>query len=64
MTTRHTFPNDFVAAAHKQAADVVGEIGSRSEIAGKVHASYVAFRNRTAPWSGISIESVLRARGV
>jgi len=58
------FPNDVVAAAHKQAADVVGEIGSRSEIARKVHASYVAFRDRTAPWSRISIESVLRARGV
>jgi hypothetical protein len=28
-----------------------------------VYASYTAFRERTAPWSRISIESVLRARG-
>jgi hypothetical protein len=27
-----------------------------------VHASYVAFQARSAPWSRISIEAVLRAR--
>jgi TRAP-type mannitol/chloroaromatic compound transport system substrate-binding protein len=58
------FPEDLVAAARKQAVDVVGELATRSEIAGKVHASYVAFRDRSAPWSRVSIEQVLRARGV
>ena len=43
------FPDDLVAA--------------RSEISGLVHASYMAFRTRSAPWSRISIEAVLRARG-
>ena len=57
------FPDDLVAAARKQATDVVGEIAARSDIAGKVHASYTAFRERSAPWSRISIEAVLRARG-
>jgi TRAP-type mannitol/chloroaromatic compound transport system substrate-binding protein len=57
------FPDDLVAAARKQATDVVGEIAARSDIAGKVHASYAAFRERSAPWSRISIEAVLRARG-
>jgi TRAP-type mannitol/chloroaromatic compound transport system substrate-binding protein len=57
------FPDDLVAAARKQATDMVGEIAARSDIAGKVHASYTAFRERSAPWSRISIEAVLRARG-
>ena len=57
------FPDDLIAAARKQATDVVGELAGRNAITGKVHASYTAFRARTAPWSRISIESVLRARG-
>jgi len=57
------FPEDLVAAARAQANDVLGELAGRSAITGKVHASYAAFRERTAPWSRISIESVLRARG-
>jgi len=42
---------------------VLGELGGRDAIAGKVHASYAAFRERTAPWSRVSIEAVMRARG-
>jgi TRAP-type mannitol/chloroaromatic compound transport system substrate-binding protein len=56
------FPDDLIAAARKQSVDVLGELGQRSAIAGKVHDSYTAFRTRNAPWSRISIESVLRAR--
>ena len=58
------FPEDLIAAARAQATDVVGELADRSAITGKVHASYAAFRKRTAQWSRVSIESVLRARGV
>jgi len=57
------FPEDLIAAARKQAGDVLGELAGKSAITGKVHASYAAFRDRTAPWSKISIEAVLRARG-
>jgi len=57
------FPMDMIAAARKQADDVLGELAGRSAMTGKVHASYAAFRERSAPWSRISIESVLRARG-
>ena len=57
------FPEDLIAAARKQAGDVLGELAGKNAITGKVHASYAAFRDRTAPWSRISIESVLRARG-
>src|SRR5215471_15243211 len=57
------FPEDLIAAARAQANDVLGELAGRSAITGKIHASYAAFRERTAPWSRISIESVLRARG-
>jgi len=57
------FPEDLVEAARKQSTDVLNELAGKNEITGKVHASYTAFRERTAPWSRISIESVLRARG-
>ncbi len=57
------FPEDLIVAARKQASDVLGELAGKSAITGKVHASYAAFRDRSAPWSRISIESVLRARG-
>ena len=57
------FPDDLVSAARQQAGDVLGELAARSAITAKVHASYVAFRERSAPWSRVSIEAVLRARG-
>ncbi|HVV60373.1 MAG TPA: TRAP transporter substrate-binding protein [Pseudolabrys sp.] len=56
------FPADFVAAARKQSVDVLGEVAARDKISGKVHGSYVAFRDRTATWSRVSIEAVLGAR--
>jgi TRAP-type mannitol/chloroaromatic compound transport system substrate-binding protein len=52
-----------VAAARTQAHDVLGELAGRGAATAKVHASYVDFRDRTAPWSRVSIEAVLRARG-
>ena len=58
------FPEDLIAAARQQATGVLGELASRSAITAKVHDSYAAFRAATAPWSRISIEAVLRARGV
>jgi TRAP-type mannitol/chloroaromatic compound transport system substrate-binding protein len=57
------FPEDLVTAARNQGNDVLGEIASRDAVSGKVHASYLDFRARTAPWSRVSIEAVLRARG-
>jgi TRAP-type mannitol/chloroaromatic compound transport system substrate-binding protein len=41
---------------------VLAEVAARSEMARKVHDSYAAFRERTAPWSQISIKAVLGAR--
>ncbi len=58
------FPGDLVAAAREKAHDVLFEFGARSDITGKISGSYDAFRERTAPWSRVSIEAVLRARGV
>jgi TRAP-type mannitol/chloroaromatic compound transport system substrate-binding protein len=57
------FPGDLVAAARKQADDVLGELAQRDAISAKVQASYAAFRAQTAPWSRVSIEAVLTARG-
>jgi TRAP-type mannitol/chloroaromatic compound transport system substrate-binding protein len=67
LTTRHNvqlreFSADVVAGARKQANDVLAEVAARSEMARKVHDSYAAFRERTAPWSQISIKAVLGAR--
>jgi TRAP-type mannitol/chloroaromatic compound transport system substrate-binding protein len=56
-------PNGLVDAARQQASDVLGELAGCSALTGKVHASYMDFRARTAPWSRVSIEAVLRARG-
>jgi TRAP-type mannitol/chloroaromatic compound transport system substrate-binding protein len=57
-----TFPADLVAAARKEARDVIADLGARSERARKVHDSYTAFRDRTAAWSKISIKAVLEGR--
>jgi TRAP-type mannitol/chloroaromatic compound transport system substrate-binding protein len=57
------FSADVVAAARREAAAVLAELAGRSEIARRTHDSYVAFRERTAAWSRISIKGVLDARG-
>ena len=56
------FPADLVTAARKEAADVLAELAARSAVARKVHESYVAFHDRTAAWSRISLRAVLEAR--
>ena len=67
LTEKHNvqlseLPGEVVAAARKVSADVLGELAARSEMARKVHDSYAAFRDRTAPWSRVSIKAVLDAR--
>ena len=56
------FPADVVAAARKQADDILGELSARDAITAKVHDSYNAFRAGIASWSRVSIEAVLRSR--
>jgi TRAP-type mannitol/chloroaromatic compound transport system substrate-binding protein len=56
------FPKDMVDAARTTSRDVLGELAGRSEIARKVHDSYLTFRERTGGWSRISIKAVLEAR--
>jgi TRAP-type mannitol/chloroaromatic compound transport system substrate-binding protein len=67
LTGRHNvalraFPGDFVGAARKEATDVLASVGATGTAAKKIHDSYVAFRERTAAWSRISIKGVLEAR--
>src|SRR4029077_3829140 len=50
-----SFPPEVVAAARTVAADVLGELAARGDMARKVHDSYAAFRDRTAAWSRVSI---------
>ena len=56
------FPSDLVNAARREATGVLAELGARSDIAKRIHESYVGFRDRTASWSKISIKAVLDAR--
>jgi len=67
LTEKHnvqlrSFPSDIVTAARKVASNVLAELAGRSEMARKVHDSYAGFRDRTAPWSRVSIKAVLEAR--
>jgi TRAP-type mannitol/chloroaromatic compound transport system substrate-binding protein len=67
LTERHgvqlkSFPAEVVAAARKVSADVLADLAARNDMARKVHDSYVAFRERTGPWSRVSIRAVLEAR--
>jgi len=57
-----SFAPDIVAAARKQAADVLAELGGRSDIARRINDSYSAFRKTTAAWSSVSLKAVLEAR--
>jgi TRAP-type mannitol/chloroaromatic compound transport system substrate-binding protein len=57
------FPDDVIAAARQESHDVMLGFAVRSDITGKISGSYDSFRERTAPWSRVSIEAVLRARG-
>ena len=61
--TLSAFPDEFVSAARKQSVDVLAGLAARDTVTGKIHKSYVEFRDRTAPWSRVSIEAVLAARG-
>jgi TRAP-type mannitol/chloroaromatic compound transport system substrate-binding protein len=56
------FPRDLITAARRQAGDVLEEVAGKSAIARRIHDSYLAFRDRTAQWSRVSIRAVLEAR--
>ena len=53
---------DYRSHTSKNTAWILGELAARSERSRKIHASYTAFRERTAAWSQISIKAVLEAR--
>ena len=58
----HTFPADLVAAARTQATGVLADLAGKSPGARKVHDAYIAFRDKIAPWSRLSLQAVLEAR--
>ena len=67
MTSQHNvqlraFPKDMIAAARKEAGDVLGELAGRNALAKRIGESYAAFAARTAEWSRISLAAVLAAR--
>jgi TRAP-type mannitol/chloroaromatic compound transport system substrate-binding protein len=57
-----SFSADVVGAARRQAADILAELATRSDIARRINESYADFRSRTAAWSRVSLKAVLEAR--
>jgi TRAP-type mannitol/chloroaromatic compound transport system substrate-binding protein len=57
-----SFSADVVGAARRQAADILAELATRSDIARRINESYADFRSRTAAWSRASLKAVLEAR--
>ncbi len=57
-----SFSPAIVNAARKEATSVIDELATRGVMARKVHESYLAFRDRTAAWSRVSLKAVLEAR--
>jgi TRAP-type mannitol/chloroaromatic compound transport system substrate-binding protein len=57
-----SFSADVVGAARRQAADILTELATRSDIARRINDSYADFRSRTAAWSRVSLKAVLEAR--
>jgi TRAP-type mannitol/chloroaromatic compound transport system substrate-binding protein len=57
-----SFAPDIVAAARKQASDILAELAAKSDIARRINESYSAFRTSTAAWSSVSLKAVLEAR--
>ena len=57
-----SFAPDIVGAARQQAADVLAELGGKSDIARRINESYSTFRKSTAAWSSVSLKAVLEAR--
>jgi TRAP-type mannitol/chloroaromatic compound transport system substrate-binding protein len=56
------FSPDIIAAARQNAADILTELGSKSDVARRITSSYAAFRKSTAPWSSVSLKAILEAR--
>jgi TRAP-type mannitol/chloroaromatic compound transport system substrate-binding protein len=56
------FPPDLVAKARAVAEEVVAELGTASPIAGRVLDSYRRARERSGPWSAVSLQAFLDAR--
>ena len=57
-----SFSPAIVNGARKEATSVNDELATRGVMARKVHESYLAFRDRTAAWSRVSLKAVLEAR--
>jgi TRAP-type mannitol/chloroaromatic compound transport system substrate-binding protein len=57
-----TFPSDLIAGARATAKDVLAELAGKSANSAKVRDAYMAFGDKVAAWSRISIQGVLQAR--
>lgn len=57
------FPAALITKARKLSAEVLGELGERDEMAGKILLSFEHARARAIRWSGISSGAFVNARG-
>jgi TRAP-type mannitol/chloroaromatic compound transport system substrate-binding protein len=56
-------PDDVLAAAREVSADLLAGIAAEGELARRIHASYARAARHQAPWSEVSEQAFLAARG-
>ncbi|WP_340110042.1 TRAP transporter substrate-binding protein [Pikeienuella sp. HZG-20] len=58
------FPDDVFQAFGKATDEVLAEVAKEDDLTGRIHDSYVAFRNEIAGWTRISLGAYLNKRQV
>ncbi|MEI8144304.1 MAG: TRAP transporter substrate-binding protein [Alphaproteobacteria bacterium] len=58
------FPIEMLRAAKREAASLLGDLGTRSSFARQIHGSYTGFQERLSVWTRLSTHAVLAAREV
>ncbi len=58
------FDDSILKAQSKAAAEVLAEIASRDPLTGRIHESFVAFRDSMMQWSDLSERAYLNARAL
>ena len=58
----HKFPDDFLKTVYELSAQTMDETGKHDDLAGRIHASYFAYRDAVAEYAAVSSSAYLEAR--
>jgi len=61
-TTLSRFPEPVLLAARAAAEEVLAELAARDALAGRIHASFLAARERAVAWGEVSRHALLGAQ--